>query len=104
MSAAGVEFFRNVSLDYPLISPKIISRQSLRSQTDSIIRKFKALAQTVPLANSGVQFIMMVIRQGRIISAVHTNAFQLSMPESDQYETINNFYPHYDNASYNNVS
>ena len=103
-AAAGVDYFRNSSLQDSLISSKTISRQSLSSQADAVIKTFNALVRTASLTNSSIEFIMMVVRNTRITSAVYTNIFHLSMPESDQYEIIHNFYPRYDNASYNNVS
>ena len=102
--ADGVDLFQTLSLDYSLISTRTVSRQTLNLQTDAVIAKFNALVQTSSIANSGPQFLTMLTMLARLISAAHTNAFELSIPSSGQYEAINNFYPHHDNASYNNVS
>ena len=104
LTADGIELFRQTSLDYSFISTKVVSRHSLGAEMDAVVTKFNALIQTTALSSQGFQFLTIFIMLSRAISAVHTNAFRLSIPESDQYEIINNFYPRYDNASYDNVS
>ena len=104
LATEGVNFLRKISLEYSLVNAKIISRESLDSQTGAVVAKFNALVQSSLLSTRAPQFIMLAIMQSRIDSAVHTNAFHFSVPGSNRYESISNFYPRYDNASYDNVS
>ena len=101
---SAIDFFLQASPDHSLISTTVPSRQTINSQSDGIVRNINALVQASFLSNRGLEILMMMIVQARVISAVNTNAFHLSVPGSDQYETISNFYPRYDNASYDNVS
>lgn len=104
LTTDGVKFFREYSLGDSVTNAKTISRLSLNSQKDALIARINALVQMSLLSSRAPQFVMIIITQSRITSAVHTDAFHLNMPGSDQYEAVGNFYPRYDNASYNNVS
>ena len=104
ITADGVNFLRKTSLGYSLISGKTMSRLTLNTQMDAVVEIFNGFVQTSLLSSRAPQLIMTTIKQSVINSAVNTDAFHLSVPGSDQYEVVNNFYPRYDNASYNNVS
>jgi hypothetical protein len=104
ITTRGVNFLRKTSLEYLLVNGKTISRQSVTAQMEITIRRFNALVEMLLLSSRAPQLIIVAIRQARINSAVHTDAFHLSVPGSDHYEAISNFYPRYDNVSYNNVS
>ena len=100
----GVNFLQKFSFGSPLVSGKTMSRESLNSQMDAAVAKFNSFVEMSLLSSRAPQLIMMAIMQARINSAVHTDAFHFSIPGTHQYEAISNFYPRYDNASYNNVS
>ncbi|CAF4591258.1 unnamed protein product, partial [Rotaria sp. Silwood2] len=44
---------------------------------------------------------MRIISQSRLYSALHTNAFQSSVPGSNEYNTVPNFYPLHENVTFN---
>lgn len=100
----GVNYLLQTTLEGEIAATKSMSRLSLNSQLDAVVATYNGFVQTSLLSNRALQFIMTVIMLARINSAVHTDAFHFSMPGSDQYEAISNFYPLYDNATYNNVS
>jgi hypothetical protein len=100
----GVNILQYFTIGSSTVNTETSSRLSLNSELNSLVAQFNGLSQTLLLSNRAPQFIMMAIMRSQINSAVNTNAFLLNVPGSDQYETINNFYPLYDNASYNNVS
>ena len=59
---------------------------------------------TVTTSSFSSELIQYMIRLSDIYSALNTNVFQMSVPGTDQYEFVSNFYPLYDNASFINVS
>ena len=104
MTTDGVNFLEKNTLIYALVSGKTMSRQSIDSQLNTAVAKLNALIEMSLLSSRAPQLIMLIIKQARINSALHTDAFHFSVPGSDQYEAVSNFYPRHDNASYNNVS
>ncbi|CAF3629330.1 unnamed protein product [Rotaria sp. Silwood1] len=53
-------------------------------------------------SSRGIDPIMFLIRLGHMYSAVHTSAFIMLKPNSDQYLAIDNYYPLHDNVSFSN--
>ena len=100
----GVNFLEKASLMYSLVSGKTMSHQSVDYQMDAAVSKFKALVEMSFLSTRAPQIIMMTVMRSHLNSAVNTNAFHFSVPGTDQHDAIRNFYPRYDNVSYNNVS
>ena len=104
LAEEGVDFFQKVTLGGSVASGTTMSRRFLNSQINTLFAKFNASVQASLLSSRAPLFIMVVIMQSLISSAVHTDAFHFSKIGSNQYEIINNFYPLHDNSSYNNVS
>ena len=106
VAAEGVDLFRGLLIGYSMTNRKTMSREMINSQMATAVSTFNVFIQTSLLSDRGPQFLIMFPRLRGAISAVRTNAFYLSISDSDQYqyESINNFYPLYDNASYDNVS
>lgn len=83
---------------HPLVS------EVLLSQSVTLVNRFRSSIIEQHGEHSAFDLIMFFIRMAHIYSAVHTSAFVMSQPDSDQYQAVNNFYPLYDNVSFSNVS
>ena len=93
------EFFKG-----QLITGRVLSPGSFADETDALIKKFFASMDMAVPANTATQLVMLVLSQSRIDSALDTDAFQSSVPGSNDYRRTTNFYPKYDNATFVNVS
>ena len=71
---------------------------------DTLRQQIEAEIASTRLGAVGYDFLMMVLRQSTVNSAVNTNVFQLSEPGSDTYEIINAFYPRHEGARFSIVS
>ncbi|CAF4927028.1 unnamed protein product, partial [Rotaria sp. Silwood1] len=87
-----------------LVNTRILSPISLHNQANALIDKFKAMMQEQITPLRGTQFVHFIISQDGSNSAVHTNSFLTSIPGSNKFEAITNFYPKRDNAVYSSVS
>jgi hypothetical protein len=104
LAGEGLALATEVFLGGQLNNVRIMSRKTLNNTLHGIVIKFKALIEVALLSNRAPQFIMAAIKIARISSAVHTNTFQISVPGSNEYETVDNFYPLHENVSFTNVS
>ena len=87
-----------------LVSTQVLSNASLTAQAAALHEKFLTLLSGELASSEGGQLFTVTVRQSRLYSIGHTNAFVSIVPGSDQYQVLNNFYPIHDNASYVNVS
>lgn len=86
-----------------LVSAEVLSNHSFTVQMDIFFNKLLATLEVVIKASRGFKLIMHILVQSRIYSALHTDVFITSKPDSNQYSVINNYYPLHDNASFTNV-
>ena len=104
LAVEGLALVTAVFRDGRFNNDKIMSRQALNNTLHGIVIKFNALIDSALLSNRAPEFIIAAIKLSGISSAVHTNTFQISVPGSNTYETVDNFYPLHENASLTNVS
>lgn len=84
-----------------IVTTKTLLEESLSNQLNPFIEK---LSMTMEYSYSGSaphDYLSGIIKLGGFISVVHTNAFQIIKPNSSTI--ISNFYPLYDNASFQQV-
>ncbi|CAF3512001.1 unnamed protein product, partial [Rotaria sp. Silwood2] len=82
-----------------LVTARVLSNASFDVQANALMGNFKTQVMAAKASVTG-QILMLLVRPSGIYSAVNTNAFQMSVPGSDQYQVVNNFYPLHDNASF----
>jgi hypothetical protein len=87
-----------------LVSTQVMSQASFYSQANVLLEKFNVQFSFWLTSTHAAELLMLMIRVSVINSVVHTNAFQMSTPGSNQYQIVNNFYPLNDNASFSKVS
>jgi uncharacterized membrane protein len=104
VQATSVDFVLTQSLAEQLVSTQVLSPKSLNIQAVTFLEKFQTQVIKAFASNRAGIIAMLMVSVSGIYSAVHTNAFQLSIPGSNQYQVINNFYPRHENASFLNVS
>ena len=86
-----------------IITADCLSEASLSIQVDSFFEKL-VLNLIHSLATEGAHdYLSMIIGLLRLKSVAHTNAFQIIIPGSSQTTIISNYYPLYDNSSFEKV-
>ncbi|CAF2816876.1 unnamed protein product, partial [Rotaria sp. Silwood2] len=83
-----------------LVSAQVLSPASLRDQANALIGKFNAMMVEKITPTRGIEFIHFIISQDQTHSALHTNSFLTSVPDSNKFEAITNFYPKRGNVTY----
>lgn len=86
------------------ISARVLSPISLADEANALFEKFFATMKLFLTADITSKVIMTMFTQSRIYSAIPTEAFLIGIPESNQYERINTFYPARNNITFDNVS
>lgn len=94
----------NAFLQQQLVDAHMISRTSFQTQAGSLLSKLDAILDLSVRGFRAAQVVMIIVNENRIHSVFHTNAFHLSAPGSNTYTILENYYPIYDNASFNTVS
>ena len=102
--AAAVDEVLKSFLAEQLVSSLVLRQASLNNQSNALFEKLMALLQSELASSQAGELFIVTIRQSRLYSALHTNAFLSIVPESDQPKVVNNYYPLRDNASYATVS
>lgn len=87
-----------------LVSTSLLPRKTFEIHAQSLIDRLAAAIEVSVRTDRAAQVTMMIITQNRIHSALHTNEFHISVPGSNIYEQVKNYYPLYENASYSKVS
>jgi hypothetical protein len=87
-----------------LVSGYALSTVAFHTRVDEITSRFFNQAITGSISSKASDYVALLLRVNGLASAVHTNAFQMTVPGSDQYRLVNNFYPMHDNAMFDNVS
>ncbi|CAF2978516.1 unnamed protein product, partial [Rotaria sp. Silwood2] len=83
-----------------LVNAKALSPVSLQDQANALIEKFNAAMKTKVTPIRGYQFLRFIISQDYTDSSLHTNTLLTSVPGSDIFKSIINFYPKRDNVTY----
>ncbi|CAF1361513.1 unnamed protein product [Rotaria magnacalcarata] len=104
VSVASIENLNTIYKQEQFVSTRVLSSTSLCSQANAIIGKFDALMATKVTPSSGMQLLEFILSTNGEHSALHTNLILTSMPGSQSFEIVDNFYPKYDNATYSSVS
>jgi hypothetical protein len=102
--ATAIDYVRATFLAEQLVSIEALSPTSLDIRADALLKKFQVQLTKAFASNRAGILVMLGISISGMYSAVHTNAFELSIPGSDQNQVINNFYPRHENASFLRVS
>ena len=84
-------------------STRTLSNRSLNAVVDALYEQIQAEVTVSGLGSSGYPSGMVVLHASPLYSVVNTNAFQLSLPGSNEYQSISSFYPVHDTAMFNNV-
>lgn len=87
-----------------LVNATVLSRADFIIQADVIINKFYAALDMAIKPSYSSYLVMLLFDQSSIQSAIHTDGFTSTVPGSNEYTIVSNFYPRHDNASFNNVS
>ena len=87
-----------------LVGKNLISRQSLEAQTEGLLSNLRGRMIGAPASTISGEMFMTTVQLSRLHSAVNTNRFILSVPGSNEYQTVDNYYPLHSNALYANVS
>ena len=95
---------RNAFLKQQFINARVLSPISLADEANVLFEKFFTTMKLLLTADISVKIGIAILIQGRIYSAIPTEVFLLGIPESNQYERINNFYPVHSNITFDNVS
>jgi hypothetical protein len=99
----GVGRAQKTSLINRLVTHRLLSRASFDFEANTLMETFtKEIAVTT--SSSASELVRYIIRSSDIYSALNTDVFQMSVPGTDQYQFVNNFYPLHDNASFTHVS
>ena len=88
----------------PLLNAQVLSHASFDVQTKTSIDTFGKNMAALKASSFIGQILLLMVQLSDTYSAVHTNAFQMSVPGSNQYQVVKNFYPRHDNASFSHVS
>ena len=87
-----------------LVGKNLISRQSLEAQAQALVANLRGKMFGAPASTRTGELFIIAVQLGRMFSAVHTNGFILSVPGSNEYQAVDNYYPLHSNASFGNVS
>lgn len=87
-----------------LISNAVLANDRFEEQTSILTDKFHTTRATGINTARFFQLLMMLIGQGRLESGLHTDAFVSNIPGTDQFLYNTNFYPRYDNSTFDAVS
>ena len=71
---------------------------------DTLTQKIQAEIASGSIGNVGFDLAMLALQQSPVISALNTNVFQVSEPNSTEPKLITSFYPLHDGARFNDVS
>ena len=104
VSAADVADARSAFLSKQLVSKQVISPRELAIQAEVLLRNFNENLAHGSTSTTVAELTMLAIRRSRVDSAVHTNAFVLSVHGSDVYRVVRNYYPVNENSTFSNVS
>ena len=91
-------------LSEQLIGTKLISRDSLTSQARVLLDTLRGEMFGSLGGSATGEFFTNIVRMSHTYSAVHTNGFIWSVPGSDDYQLVDNYYPLHSDASFDNVS
>ena len=100
----AVKRIEEVFSDMRHTSRYLLSTSSFNQQVTKISGSFYNQVDDHLLKASASSFIMFSLRQANVQSALHTNAFQTVITNSNVYVKVKNVYPLYDDAAVINVS
>ena len=104
-SKRTIDEIQNDFLKGKLVNANALSKASFIAQADIIINKFYATMDMTVTPSYAAELVAFIIVHSRNLhSALHTDVFTWSVPGSDQFNTVSNFYPRHDNASFSYVS
>jgi hypothetical protein len=86
-----------------LVTRRLLSRASFHFEATNLMEAFTKEI-TVTTFSFASELIRYMIQLSDIHSALNTDVFQMSVPGTNHYQFVNNFYPLNDNASFSNVS
>ncbi|CAF3290167.1 unnamed protein product [Rotaria sp. Silwood2] len=98
ISSMSINNLNKIYSQEQLVNTRVLSPISLHDQANALIDKFKAMMQVQITPLRGIQFLHFIISQDGSNSAAHTNTFLTSVPGSNKFEAITNFYPKHDNV------
>ncbi|UJR34695.1 hypothetical protein I4U23_027472 [Adineta vaga] len=101
-SMSMINEIRNDFINGKVVNVQLLSHVSFDTQIKSIVDKFYATLSMSITPSNAADMIMLTIINSGIQSAIHNNGFTLSIPGSNQYQTVPNFYPRYSNATFTN--
>ena len=87
-----------------LLSSVALSSDRFEEQASILVDKFHTAKATGISAGRSFRLIMLLIGQGRLESALRTDAVIFNIPGSSQFAYNTNFYPRHDNATFSGVS
>ncbi len=96
-----VEQIRDEIIVDKLVSTQVFSIDSFNVRIDALVNyKFDATFNMYIRPNQSFKMIVSVLSQLGIHSAINMDAFTISIPNLNQYSTIDNFYPLNDNVRF----
>lgn len=104
LSTVSITNLQNQFAQDQLVSAEILSPTSFKDHFTALTNKFFAMMDMKVSPSFACNLVMTIIIQAIIHSAINTDAFTTSIPGSNQYNTISNFYPLHDNVNYSGVS
>lgn len=99
-----IDSIRNVFLAEQFITERTLTLAAFDKQANLLSERFQILQQKLFRPVEFSETGMIIIRQSHLHSALHTNSFHEMIPDPYYFNEQNNFYPLYDNASFDNVS
>lgn len=99
-----LEGARAVFLSGRFINEQALTLAAFDNQADILINQFQVFKTKTFEPFEATEHAMIAIRQTRLHSALHTNSFHGINPDPYYFYEQNNFYPRYDNATFDNVS
>ena len=87
-----------------LPSVQALSQWNLKIVAETLTQRIQAEITAGSIGNVGFDLAMLALQQSPVISALNTNVFQVSEPNSTEPKLITSFYPLHDGARFDNVS
>ena len=86
-----------------IVTPQSLSVTSLKNQVDAFFEKLIITMLYSYGASAAHDYLSGILSIATLASGLRTNALQIIRPNSNQSMIISNFYPRYDNATFEQV-
>ena len=95
-----LEGARSSFLDGRLINEQALPFAAFDTEADILINKFRVFKTRVFEPVDSSEHAMIILRQSRLHSSLHTNSFHAINPDPYSFDEQNNFYPRADNVTF----